>query len=485
MPTSMAVKKETEAPPPIGHNDGPTLNPVLREFWTTPARNRVLHGGRSSSKSWDAAGFAIFLASNYRVKFLCVRQFQNRIAESVYTLLKIQIERFGLQSEFKITDNSIKHLRTGSEFIFYGLWRHIDEIKSTEGVDVCWIEEAHNLTKEQWDVLEPTLRSEASQFWIIFNPRLVTDFVYSRFVTNTPPDTIVREINYGENPFLSETILKVIAAKRDEDFDEYEHIYLGKPREDDDSVIIKRSWVQAAIGARAALGIKPGGARRIGYDVADDGADKCATVEAYGIECIGLDEWRGREDELLKSASRVHAQAALSGADIDYDSIGIGAFSGAHFKALNAEKKTRINYTKFNASGEVLRPTERIDPKDPRSPMNGDFYLNRKAQAWWEVAVRFRNTYNAVRKGMKYDEGELISIDPNCEGVNALIDELATPRRDFDGAGRAKVESKKDLAKRDIKSPNKADAFIIAFARRSAGLVFSDEMVRLTAQPRR
>src|SRR5574340_403514 len=110
----------------------PTLNPVLRDFWLTPARNRILYGGRDSSKSWDAAGFAIFLAQHCCIRVCCARQFQNKIAESVYTLLKIQIERFGLAREFKITDNSIIHRGTGSEFLFYGLWRHIDEIKSLE-----------------------------------------------------------------------------------------------------------------------------------------------------------------------------------------------------------------------------------------------------------------------------------------------------------------------------------------------------------------
>jgi phage terminase large subunit len=444
-----------------------SLNPALRDFWRKPARNRVLYGGRSSSKSWDAAGFAIFLASNYRVKFLCVRQFQNKIAESVYTLLKIQIERFGLTGDFTILRDSIVHNRTGSEFIFYGLWRHIDEIKSTEGVDVCWIEEAHNLTKEQWDILEPTLRSEASQFWIIFNPRQSTDFVYRRFVTYTPPDTIKRKINYTENPFLSRTILKVIEAKKAEDPEEYEHIYLGVPREDDDAVIIKRSWIQAAIDAHVTLGIKPSGAKRIGFDVADSGEDKNAAVAAHGIVAVSVDEWKGREDELLKSASRVHHQAAEMGASITYDSIGVGAFAGAHFKALNSEKRVRIVYEKFNAAGAVLRPEKRIDPNDPISPLNGDFYANLKAQAWWEVARRFRNTFNAVTKRESFAEAELISISCGCDHLDALIDELATPRRDFDTRGKAKVESKKDLEKRDIPSPNKADAFIMAFANAS------------------
>jgi phage terminase large subunit len=473
-------------PPPIGHNGGPgpTLNPALREFWLTPARNRVLYGGRSSSKSWDAAGFAIFLASNFKVRFLCTRQFQNKIEESVYTLLKIQIHRFGLQAEFTILNNKIVHNVTGSEFIFYGLWRHIDEIKSLEGVDICWIEEAHNLTKEQWDILEPTIRKEGSQFWIIFNPRLANDFVYRKFVLDVANDNVVgqvkgvagrtikRKINYTENPFLSQTIREVIEAKQEEDAEEFAHIYLGEPREDDDAVIIKRSWVLAAIDARRVL-IESGryteeqfgGRRRIGFDVADSGEDKCATVETYGIEAQRLDEWKAREDELLKSATRVHSQARERGAEIVYDCIGVGAFAGSHFEALNAEHNAGIQHTKFNAGAGVQDPDDRVDPQNPNSPTNQDFYCNLKAQTWWDVAARFRNTFNAVRNGMNFPAEELISISSECDHLDDLIDELCAPRRDFDNAGKVKVESKKDLAKREIKSPNKADAFVMAYAR--------------------
>ncbi|MFC3169233.1 PBSX family phage terminase large subunit [Paracoccus fontiphilus] len=434
----------------------------------TPARNRVLYGGRASSKSWDAAGWAVFLATKCRIRVLCARQFQNKIAESVYTLLKIQIERFGLQAQFTITDNSIKHNITGSEFLFYGLWRHIDEIKSLEGIDILWLEEAHNLTAEQWEILEPTIRKEGSQVWILFNPRLVTDFVWRRFVVNTPPDTIKRHINYGENPFLSETMLRIIAAKEAEDAEEFAHIYLGQPREDDDAVVIKRSWIMAALNACERLGIAKGPGRRIGFDVADSGNDKNAQVLMEGIEASFVEEWKGKEDELLKSAGRVHKKAREAGAEIDYDSIGVGAFAGAHFQALNTEFGVSIAYRRFNASDGVINPDDKVDPDDPQSPANGDYYANLKAQTWWDVARRFRNTFNAVERKMHYEPHELISISPACDHLDRLIDELATPRRDFDNAGRVKVESKKDLSKRDIASPNLADAFVMANAPREA-----------------
>lgn len=440
----------------------PSLNPCLREFWTAPARNRVLVGGRASSKSWDAAGFVTFLADNYKLRVLCVRQFQNRISESVYALLKIQIERFGLRHRFDIQRDKIYNTSTGTEFMFYGLWRSIDEIKSLESIDILWIEEAHNLTEEQWKVLEPTIRKAGSQVWVIFNPKLATDFAYKRFVVNPPPNTIVRKINYDENPFLSETMLKIIAAARAEDPDEFAHVYGGEPLQDDDGVIIKRSWILAAIDAHKALGVAAEGRKRLGFDIADSGQDKCATVNAHGSIVLGADMWKASEDELLKSCTRAYHTARDLGADITYDSIGVGASAGAKFSEINEALPAaqHVRYEKFNAGAGVWRP-EAIYSKGTK---NRDMFANIKAQAWWLLADRFRNTFNAVRKGERFAPDELVSLSSDLPHIEKLIDELSTPRRDYDQNGRVKVESKKDLAKREVSSPNLADAIVMAFA---------------------
>lgn len=438
---------------------------MLREFWKTPARNRVLYGGRSSSKSWDAAGFAIFLADNYRIRVCCARQFQNKIAESVYTLLKVQIERFGLQDRFDIGKNSIVNRHTGSEFLFYGIWRSIDEIKSLEGIDLLWIEEAHNLTAEQWEVLEPTIRKDGSQIWIIFNPRLATDFVYKRFVVNPPPNSIVRKINYNENEFLSQTIIDIIEQKKAEDYDDYEHIYLGVPRDNDDAVVIKRSWIMASIDAHKKLGFAPEGKSRIGFDVADSGQDKCANVFAHGAVVLWASEWKAREDELLKSCTRTWAKARECEAEISYDSIGVGASAGAKFVELNQAHGASVPHSKFNAGGRVWRP----DAVYKTGTKNIDMFANIKAQAWWMVADRFMNTFNAVHNGANFNPSDMISISADCPHLDKLIDELSTPKRDYDNNGKVKVESKKDLMdpKRDggsVPSPNLADSLIMAFA---------------------
>jgi len=443
----------------------PTLNPALRPFWMKKARNRVLYGGRASSKSWDAAGFATYLTDNYKLRVLCVRQFQNKIAESVYTLLKTQIDRFSLSHRFNIQDNKILHRTTGSEFMFYGLWRSIDEIKSLEGIDILWIEEAHNLTKEQWEVLEPTIRKAGSQIWIVFNPKLASDFVYKRFVLNPPPRTIVRQINYDENRFLSRTMRDVIEAAKAEDYDDYAHIYLGVPRQDDDNVIIKRSWIMASLDADLKLGFAQSGAKRIGFDVADGGLDKCANVSSHGSVVLWSDEWKAGEDELLKSCARTYAVARERGASITYDSIGVGASAGAKFEEVNQQRRiegdtTEVHYAKFNAGGGVWDPDEEYMP----GTTNKDMFSNIKAQAWWKVADRFRNTYNAIHRGAKFSDDEMISIRSDCPNLEKIIDELSTPKRDFDDNGRVKVESKKALAKREVPSPNLADAFVMCFA---------------------
>lgn len=451
--------------------DKPTLNPGLRDFWTKPARGRVLYGGRSSSKSWDAAGMAVFLTSNYRARVLCVRQFQNKIAESVYTLLKIQIDRFGLSSEFDITDRSIVHVGTGSEFMFYGLARNLREIQSLEGVDICWIEEAHFLTKEQWDILEPTFRKEGSQIWIIFNPLYATDFAYQRFVVNPPTNFIVRKINYDENPFLSQTILNVIEAKRAESEDDYRHIYMGVPREDSEGTVIKRSWIEASVDAHLKLRFEAAGRKVIGFDVADDGEDNCANIFAHGNVAFWSTEWHAREDELLKSCSRTFQNAALRGAEIRYDSIGVGASAGAKFDELNQERGQfdKIRYSKFNAGAAVERPEDFYVSDKLDRIKNKDYFCNLKAQSWWNIADRFRNTYNAINRGENFSDDDLISISSDMPNLEKLKTELSTPKRDFDKNGRVKVESKKDLAdsKREggpVPSPNLADAFVMAFA---------------------
>ena len=432
----------------------PTLNPNLKDFWLDDndklikSRNVILYGGRASSKSWEFAGRLAQIGQEYKTRALCVRRYQNKIKDSVYTLIKNQIDNFSFGG-YNVLASSIEN-SNGSDFAFYGIERNTDEIKSFEGADILWIEEAHNLTREQWEILEPTIRKQGSEVWISFNPRLITDFIYQRFIVNPPPNTRSRLVNYTDNPFLSQTLLETIEAMREEDPEQYEHIYLGAPLSDDDQAVIKRSWLEAAIDAHEKLNIDMSGANIVGYDVADSGEDKNAIAQFNGGICEYIEEWKAPEDELINSAMR--AWSFVKDGKLIYDSIGVGAHVGSTLR-----KHGYRNHYKFNAGDTVSKPDKDYMPKIT----NKQKFENLKAQAWQSVADRLRNTYNAVNKGMKYDASELISINGSIKDIEALKAELCSPHKDFSKRGLDMVESKKDMAKRGIKSPNKADAFIM------------------------
>ena len=435
-----------------------SLNPNLQDFWFDgdpcpenfiQVRNRVLYGGRASSKSWEFSGMAQSIGAQYKTRFLCVRRFQNKIKDSVYTLIKAQIDNFKTPG-YEVLATDIKH-SNGTDFTFYGIERNTDEIKSFEGADVLWIEEAHNLTKDQWEILEPTIRKESSEVWISFNPKLMTDFIYQRFIVDPPPSTRARLINYPDNPFLSDTMRAVINAKKAEDEEEYQHIYMGVPLTDDETAVIKRSWLEAAIDADEKLGVDLSGAKTVGYDVADSGEDKNATASFNGAICESLDEWAAPEDELTQSTKR--AWSKVGAGRMLYDSIGVGAHVGSTLKDSGIDE----NYYKFNAAGALIKPDKEYSP----GIKNKEKFENLKAQAWQDVADRLRNTYNAVMKGMQYESSDLICLRSDLPLLQRLMTELATPRRSYSKRGLDMVESKQQLAKRGIKSPNLADAFIM------------------------
>lgn len=427
------------------------LNPTLSDFWRNKKPYKLLKGGRFSSKTQDAGGMAAFLARNYTVRFLCLRQFQNRITDSVYTVVKEKIEAAGWSHEFDIGVSTIRHKVTGSEFLFYGIARNIEEIKGVEGVDICWIEEGEGLTKAQWTIIDPTIRKQGSNVWILWNPHLITDFVQAELPKLLGDDCVIRHINYTENPFLSDTAKDKAERLKLADFEAYQHIYLGLPLSNDDAAVIKFAWIDAAIDAHIKLNLDFSGAKTVGYDVADSGADNNAVASFNGAICEQIDEWHAPEDELIQSAKR--AWSMTKGGNLIYDSIGVGAQVGSTLK----ETGVKQGYYKFNAAGAVVNPEREYAHKIK----NKDKFENLKAQAWQDVADRFRNTYNAVTKGEIYEASDLISISSSISKIEQLKLELSTPRKRYSKRGLDMVETKDELAKRSISSPNLADAFIM------------------------
>src|SRR5690348_3971693 len=126
--------------------------PIKLRFLFEPARYKILYGGRGGAKSWGVARALLIQAAATPLRILCAREFQNSIVESVHHLLKAQIEAIGLNSFYEVQNNVIRGTN-GSEFIFAGLHSNITRIKSFEGVDRVWVEEAQTVSKTSWDTL--------------------------------------------------------------------------------------------------------------------------------------------------------------------------------------------------------------------------------------------------------------------------------------------------------------------------------------------
>lgn len=208
--------------------------PKLVPLMDTSKRYRyyVAYGGRGSAKSWSFARALILQGMNDPLRILCAREIQNTLADSVHQLLCDQIKLMGLEENWVITDKSITNRWSGCAFIFIGLRdQDAHKIKSYEGVDIVWVEEAQTVTKRSWSILIPTIRADDSEIWITFNPDLETDATYQEFVVHPRPDSYVVEMNHRDNPWFTDVLEKErIHDQKTMDKEEYENIWEGKPR---------------------------------------------------------------------------------------------------------------------------------------------------------------------------------------------------------------------------------------------------------------
>jgi phage terminase large subunit len=195
----------------------------------TPARYKVLYGGRGGAKSWGAARALLVQAAASPLRVLCAREFQNSIAESVHRLLHAQITAMGLEPFYEVQNNAIRGAN-GSEFLFAGLRNNISRIKSFEGIDRVWVEEAQTVSKSSWDTLIPTIRKDDSEIWVTYNPELETDDTHQRFVINPPRDAVVVKINWSDNPWFPETLRREKEELKARDPDGYRNIWEGHCR---------------------------------------------------------------------------------------------------------------------------------------------------------------------------------------------------------------------------------------------------------------
>lgn len=236
----------TIAMPPSAWDEGMALPEV--EFAPafaplfSPARHKVFYGGRGGAKSWAFARALLLKAAETPLRVLCAREFQVSIADSVHRLLSDQIDALGLQHLFTVQQNSITSA-CGSLFIFKGIRKNIREIKSLEGIDICWVEEAESVSKESWDILIPTIRKQGSEIWVSFNPGTPDDDTWKRFVLNPQPGAVVVKVGWEDNPWFPATLREEMEYCRRTNPDAYAHTWGGEPLTISDAQIFKGRYV--------------------------------------------------------------------------------------------------------------------------------------------------------------------------------------------------------------------------------------------------
>lgn len=454
-------------------NEVTEIFPAFADY-LQPARFKVAFGGRGSAKTRT---FCTILTNNvlyYGWRVVCFREIMESVAESVYQEFVEEIERRDLHEHFNVLKTEIECPASGGVIKFSGIKSNSktlnsQKLKGFSNFDAAWLEEANSVSKESWNALIPTMRKPGSEIWVSFNPENPMEETYQRFVVNKIyPDfkdgrryCISKKINFDANPRFPQELKDDAELMRANDPELFRHIYGGEPVADSQLAIIKPMWIESARDAHIKLGIAPSGGKIGGMDVADDGPDSNAFIWRHGVVIQGIEEFRDQDP--VSAARYVHAEAVRLGVElINYDDIGVGAGAKGAFREEQAallanlsRGHTRTRAEGFNAAAAVLWPEEEYQP----GKKNKDMFANLKAQAWWNVADRFRNTYNAVN-GKQYDADKLICIPNNLPFVDKLCAELSQPRREYIN-GKVKVESKQDMKKRGIPSPNLADALIM------------------------
>jgi PBSX family phage terminase large subunit len=200
---------------------------LFQPWW----REAAVYGGRNSLKSHTVARYLLIRARQKKERIGCFREYQNSIADSSHALLKGLIEKYEL-TDFKVTDDSIKNLVTGSDFLFKGLHNNIQSVKSIEGMTIAWVEEAQTVTEASLDVLTPTVREKGSQLIYTYNRLRDKDPVHQRLVVEGRPNTLILNVNYDvamKYGWMAEALVNEMEDDKARRPEVYKHKWLGAP----------------------------------------------------------------------------------------------------------------------------------------------------------------------------------------------------------------------------------------------------------------
>lgn len=214
------------------HDDRVRMPRWTEALFDDSYRHYAFHGGRGGGKSWGVARFLLMKATIEPLRIGCGREIQKNLSESVYQLLLDQIVELGLEDRFAPSNGQIVGLKNDSLFTFTGLWRNPQGLKSMEGYDYFWGEEASAFSKKSLELLIPTLRKAGSKFIWTWNPGFPHDAIEKMFRNDEgkppPPRTFIAKVKWSDNPWFPDELREQMEAMYRDDPDQAEHVYGGE-----------------------------------------------------------------------------------------------------------------------------------------------------------------------------------------------------------------------------------------------------------------
>jgi phage terminase large subunit len=394
------------------------VTPKMERF-RDPRRIKIAHGGRGAgAKSWSVASLLIQKAQYTPLRISCFREIQKSLEESSYRLMADTISRLRYPG-WKITREYIDSA-CGSHIIFRGLadMRAADQMKSLEGYDIFWLEEASAISKESLTVLLPTLRKEGSELWATLNREAEKDPVIAEYWDSDRTDVLRVALEQGkiDNPWFPDVLQTEMEAAYRNNPDEALHVWGGHPRAQGDNAVLSRVSVRQAM-EREAVETDPD---EIGIDVARFGNDKTEMYRRKGAKTVAHESYSKRDTVFT---ANVAWDMAGRDANVVFkvDDTGVGGGVTDNLRRLGARNVIPVNFG--------------------GSPKNTRKYTTVADEMWFEFPV---------------DEIE-IPDDPQ------LMEELSGRKYGYDKIGRRKVEPKDDFRKRYGRSPDKADALLLCY----------------------
>jgi phage terminase large subunit len=193
-----------------------------------PKRYKIFYGGRGGAKSHAFARAILVKGMQQPLRVVCSREIQKSIKDSVHQLLSNIIREHGLDDFYTIQNDAIKGAN-GTLITFIGLKHNVTGMKSLEGVDILWVEEAENVSSNSWEIAIPTIRKEGSEIWVSFNTKNITDPTYQRFVAQADDRMLVKKVSWRDNPFFSDVLNDERKKLESEDPEAYLHVWEGEP----------------------------------------------------------------------------------------------------------------------------------------------------------------------------------------------------------------------------------------------------------------